>query len=243
MGPGLLTGVHVVFDGVMLAEMRGKMTGINKMWHNIVPHMAAAVRELNGTLTHCQSSWEEDGEEENPAGGRVRRVADIPGVPAADGGCDDLAAAVRRLPGDYKIVFSSYYRVAGAAAGPRVCDVMPVYDFIPERTNLHGAQHAPFYRKRGAAAAAGGFLSLSEYTTRDLTELYGVDPTHVATSPNRVAPAFRRVPEFLSAHLGEFLGAAALEALLESGDRCRAAGLPDGSMSVGETQIRGLKQH
>jgi hypothetical protein len=211
--------VHVVFDGVMLAEMRGKMTGINKMWHNIVPHMAAAVRELNGTLTHCQSDWEEA----SPGGGdraRRRRVADIPGVPAAEGGCDDLAAAVRRLPGAYKIVISSYYRVAGAGAGPRVCDVLPIYDFIPERTNLYGAQHAPFYRKRAAAAAAGGFLSLSESTTRDLVELYGVDPANVATSPNRVAPSFRRVPELLPVQLGDFLGAAEVEALVESGARC-----------------------
>ena len=45
------TGVKVIFDGVMFRIHHGRMFGINKMWSNIVPFMAQAVRSLGGMMS------------------------------------------------------------------------------------------------------------------------------------------------------------------------------------------------
>ena len=48
----------MIFDGVMFRIHHGRMFGINKMWSNIVPFMAQAVRGLGGMMSeycvyHC----------------------------------------------------------------------------------------------------------------------------------------------------------------------------------------------
>ena len=54
------------------------------MWHNIVPFMADAVYAINGSFTHCQSSWEFNGQKKSLD---VLRVRSAPG-------CDNLTGAV-----------------------------------------------------------------------------------------------------------------------------------------------------
>jgi glycosyltransferase involved in cell wall biosynthesis len=181
----VLSNVHFIFDGIMYKLYNGKMSGINKMWYNIVPFMADVVHALNGTFTHCQTSWE--------AGGKLMKV-DIPRVLNVEG-CDNLTHFVSRMPGHRKIVFSSYYRIADSKPDENICNILPLYDFIPERMDVYGQQHPAFYAKAENIPKVHGFLSLSDSTTKDLGELHGVDPQFVATSPNRAAKIFRRVQD------------------------------------------------
>jgi len=185
---GRLAGVNVIFDGVMFRIHGGRMFGINKMWANILPFMAQAVRQLGGTFTHCQSSWtDEEGR---------RRVTDIDhavNTPLCD---RDLTDAVHQLPGAYKIVFSSYFRrPLVRPEGAALCYFAALYDFVPERLAIAHGQPPEFYAKNASIESANGYLSLSPSTTRDLMALHpSVSARHVATSPNRASALFRRVP-------------------------------------------------
>ena len=179
----LLTGVHFIFDGIMYMWYSGKMSGVNKMWYNIVPFMADVVHMLNGTFTHCQSSWQS---EEGPKAIDLPRMRNLRG-------CENLTQVVASLPGDHKIVFSSYYRIANLTGNDRVCNILPLYDFIPERMGVYHKQHPAFYLKSAHIPLVSGFLSLSNSTTEDLEELHGVDSMFVSTSPNRASRIFRRI--------------------------------------------------
>ena len=201
-----LTGVHFVFDGIGYQISKGKMFGINKMWYNILPYMADIVHSMNGTFTHCQSTWREGGEVKSIDLPRMQNVI-----------CENISDFVAGLPGKHVIFFSSYYRLLDDADGHTFCNILPIYDFIPERTNLYAEQHDPFYMKRESIPRANGFLSLSQSTTDDLAEFYGISDKFVSTSPNRVSPIFHRTPEFLEADFGDgFLGCKEIEAVLNS---------------------------
>mmetsp|Transcript_80516 Transcript_80516/g.118031 ORF Transcript_80516/g.118031 Transcript_80516/m.118031 type:complete len:277 (+) Transcript_80516:88-918(+) len=190
MGP--LAGVKVIFDGVMFRIHHGKMFGINKMWSNIVPFMAKAVRSLGGTFTHCQSSWADE-----YGNLHVHELEETQNEPFCD---QDFSTAVQQLKGEYTLVFSSYFRRPVTAKSDNVCYFLPVYDFTPEILNSYHGQPPEFYMKNDSIANANGFLSLSDSTTRDLLHLHPfVDAQYVATSPNRVSASFSRVPA--SAHL------------------------------------------
>ena len=205
----LLSGVHFIFDGIMLKWYSGKMSGVNKMWHNIVPFMADAVHAMNGSFTHCQSSWESNGQ---------KKSLDVPRVRSAPG-CDNLTGAVSTMPGERKIVFSSYYRIAYAGPDDAVCNILPLYDFIPERMNVYDKQHPAFYDKARHIPLAHGFLSLSVSTTADLADLHGVNDTFVSTSPNRASRFFRPVRDYARLLDAPFDGREDVEELLGSGTR------------------------
>jgi glycosyltransferase involved in cell wall biosynthesis len=209
----LLTGVHFIFDGIMYKWYSGKMSGVNKMWYNIVPFMADIVHSLNGTFTHCQSSW--------LSGGGDEKFKDIPRVTNYLG-CENLTQEVQDLPGDKKIVFSSYYRIAELEADDRVCNILPLYDFIPERMDVYDEQHTAFYLKAEHIPLVSGFLSLSNSTTSDLQDLHGIDSRFVSTSPNRVAKIFKRVkpvPELEVVFENDFVGSDGLQKFLNSARR------------------------
>jgi len=185
MGP--LAGVKVIFDGVMFRIHHGRMFGINKMWSNIVPFMAKAVRSLGGTFTHCQSSWADE-----YGNMHVHELEETQNEPLCD---QDLTSAVQQLKGEYTLVFSSYFRRPMTAESDNVCYFLPVYDFTPEILNSYHGQPPEFYMKNDSIANANGFLSLSDSTTCDLLDLHPfVDAQYVATSPNRVSASFGRVP-------------------------------------------------
>ena len=205
----LLSGVHFIFDGIMLKWYSGKMSGVNKMWHNIVPFMADAVHAMNGSFTHCQSSWESNGQ---------KRSLDVPRVRSAPG-CDNLTGAVSTMHGERKIVFSSYYRIAYAGPDDAVCNILPLYDFIPERMNVYDKQHPAFYDKARHIPLAHGFLSLSVSTTADLADLHGINDTFVSTSPNRASRFFRPVRDYARLLDAPFDGREDVEELLGSGTR------------------------
>ena len=203
----LLTGVHFIFDGIMYMWYSGKMSGVNKMWYNIVPFMADVVHTLNGTFTHCQSSWESTG---RPTRLDMPRVRNLPL-------CSNLTEAVRNVPGEKKVVFSSYYRIAELQEGERVCNILPLYDFIPERMGVYEKQHPAFYLKTAHIPHVSGFLSLSNSTTEDLQELHGVDVKYVSTSPNRASSIFKRKERSQAIFFDDdFVGREEIEILLNS---------------------------
>ena len=59
-----------------------------------------------------------------------------------------------------------------------MCNILPLYDFIPELMNVYYKQHLAFYDKARHIPLAHSFLSLLlVLTTADLADLHGVNDT------------------------------------------------------------------
>jgi len=165
-----LQGSHFIFDGYIFGlHGGGSGGGVEKMWLNIIPHMAKAVQDAGGLFTHC-----------------TYESSDLVKLGTADNMACNGLRAVSSLPGDNKVVFSSYYQ-----GSPDACFIHMVYDHIPERTGMDAGPESEYWPRIENMRHAGGFLSISKSTTDDMCEIYGMcDRSIVATSDNRAAPEF-----------------------------------------------------
>ncbi|EKX37718.1 hypothetical protein GUITHDRAFT_165425 [Guillardia theta CCMP2712] len=164
-----LRGVNVIFDGYIYHLTNGRLDGgVAKMWHEIVPFMIKAVTQHGGDFTHCAYS-------DHVLFSGVKNL-----------NCHSLQR-VKELPGEHKVLFSSYYQ-----GSPDACFIHMVYDHIPERTGMDAGPGSEYWPRIDNLRHAGGFLSISKSTTDDLCELYGMcERKLVATSDNRAAPIFK----------------------------------------------------
>jgi hypothetical protein len=91
--------------------------GVEKMWLNIIPHMAKAVQDAGGRFTHCTYEMSDNV--------RLGTAENIP--------CDGLRA-VATLPGEHKVFFSSYYQ-----GSPDACFV----HMVPHASSTLNTNHCP----------------------------------------------------------------------------------------------------
>jgi glycosyltransferase involved in cell wall biosynthesis len=87
--------------------------------------------------------------------------------------------------GRYEILHRTYYADAGPVRRPTACTIV---DMIPELFPQTFGPN-PHQYKRQVAASSDLIFSISESTTRDVADIYRLDPAKIVTTPLGIDPA------------------------------------------------------
>lgn len=208
--------VHLVIDGIIF-DLQSKPRGVSQVWLNLVPAFTKLLVSQGNKITILQRSRDlnqffgnlkAEGLRIQPLRHPTQTETQILSSEDKDAYEMVFTSCLNSLFLQIKIqhflTFSSF--TAYYSSAPGRCNLLIVYDCIPENTGMaHGPGTEYYPRIEGIRHWANQIASIAPSTTRDTVRLYNIPENIIVTSHTRIDPSYKPVSaEKLAAFRAKF---------------------------------------